>query len=111
MIKMYKYVFTLKTRFLLSLETRPILIDIDLSESALFYSKFSTLTSTDRQDYDDEVLYVCHLSSSVVMFLSLCFRHSATGRRDVDEFDPAPETPYQPGIEPQPRRRSRCVIS
>jgi len=28
-----------------------------------------------------------------------------------EEEAPAPETPYEPGIEPRPRKKSRCIIS
>jgi len=28
-----------------------------------------------------------------------------------DEDAPAPEAPYQPGIEPRPKKKSRCTIS
>lgn len=28
-----------------------------------------------------------------------------------EEAAPAPETPYEPGIEPRPRKKSRCIIS
>jgi len=36
---------------------------------------------------------------------------TVTDSRDNEEEAPAPETPYQPGIVHQPKRKNRCIIS